>query len=174
MFRTISIIGFAAVLLVIAICCIALPRSRQNEIKTAGTWSRIRKLVYLLALLCFLGLVITGFYPAIVLEESISGCWLILHVCFAPVFAVSLAMLAVMWAGNCSLRKGEPNLQKICFWLIIFLVVPVSLSIVLSMFNFFGTTAQELLLQVHRYGALFLALVVIVHTYLIIRFKREQ
>jgi thiosulfate reductase cytochrome b subunit len=170
----ISIIGFAAVLLVIAICCFAPPRSRQNGMKKSGRLGAIRKLLYLLSLLCFFGLVITGFYPVIVLSESISGYWLILHVCFAPVFAASLAVLSVMWAGNCSLRKGEPNLQKICFWLIIFLVIPVILSIVLSMFNFFGTTAQELLLQVHRYGALFLALIVIVHTYLIICFKREQ
>ncbi|MBN1392384.1 MAG: hypothetical protein JW947_06225 [Sedimentisphaerales bacterium] len=174
MFRAISIIGFAAVLSGVAVCCAVLPRGRQSGMKKSGRLGTIRKLLYLLALLCFLGLVITGFYPALVRKESISGYWLILHVCFAPVFAVSLAVLAVMWAGNCSFKNTEPKLQKLCFWLIVILAVPVILSIVLSMFNFFGTEGQELLLLLHRYGALLLAMAVIFHTYLIICAKREQ
>jgi uncharacterized membrane protein YagU involved in acid resistance len=125
-------------------------------------------------LVCFLGLVITGFYPEMVFGESISGYWLILHTAFAPVFAVSLAVLAVMWAGKCYLRKGEWNLQKIFFWLIVILAVPVILSIVLSMFNLFGTEGQEFLLQLHRYSALLLALIAIVYIYLTIRSKGES
>jgi len=160
----------------------------------------LRKLVYLLALLCFLVLAITSFYPVLVLRESIHGYWLMLHATFAPVFAICLAVLAVMWAGNCCFNKSDwpwlqrilervtpvkrvgeepsnkcPGLgQKITFWLIIVLALPVILSVVLSMFPFFGTDGQEFLLNLHRYSALLLALAAIVHTYLVIRTQMEQ
>ena len=61
--------------------------------------------------------------------------------------------------------------QRIAFWLIIFLALPLILSIVLSMFPYFGTHWQELLLSIHRYTALVFTLVAIVHTYLLIRIK---
>lgn len=64
--------------------------------------------------------------------------------------------------------------QKITFWLIIFLALPLILSIVSSMFVFFGTDWQEFLLAVHRYTALVFALVAIVHTYLMIRTKMKE
>ncbi len=169
MFRTTSIIGFVATLLGVAICYAALPGNRQWRIKKSEPWNAIRRLIYPLALLCFLAMVITSFYPLLVLKESIHGYWLILHAVFAPVFAICLVCLVVMWAGNCSFNKNDwPPLQKICFWLIVILAIPVILSIVLSMFSFFGTKGQEFLLQLHRYSALLLALIVIVHTYLII------
>jgi cytochrome b subunit of formate dehydrogenase len=146
----------------------------------------LRKLVYLLALICFLVLLVTGFVPPLILGESISGYWLMIHTTAAGVFAVCLAVLAVMWAHNCRFEKSdwpwlqkilrrEPAtaasqkyqlLQKITFWLIVFLALPVILSIVSSMFAFFGTDGQEFLLSTHRYSALAFALIAIVHTYL--------
>jgi cytochrome b subunit of formate dehydrogenase len=160
-----------------------------------GTVGVLRKLVYLLALLCFLVLVVTSFYPVLILKEPIHGYWLMLHATFAPVFAACLAILAGLWADNCrfdknywpwlqrilgrkavnkaDVKKGE-LLRKVCFWLIMLLALPVILSIVLSMFPLFGTKGQEFLLDTHRYCALLLALVAIVYTYLIIRTQMEQ
>jgi len=156
----------------------------------------LRKLIYLLALLCFVILLITGFYPVLVHGEHLSGYLLMVHATFAPIFAGCLAVLAVMWAHNCRFNKGDwPWLQriihreiasneavaekqglvqKICFWLIVVLALPVILSIVLSMFPLFGTKGQEFLLNTHRYSTLLLALIAIIHTYLIIRTKIEH
>ena len=160
----------------------------------------LRKLVYLLALLCFVVLAVTGFYPTIILGRHISGYLLMVHATFAPVFAICLAVLAVMWARNCRFTRGDwPWFQrivqrvtlvksaddqahcegsglgqKITFWLIIFLALPLGLSIILSMFQLFGTHWQELLLGIHRYTALVFALVAIVHTYLLVRAKTKQ
>jgi cytochrome b subunit of formate dehydrogenase len=149
----------------------------------------LRKLVYLLTLLCFLVLLVTGFFPRVFFGEVISGYWLMLHATAAPVFAACMAILAVMWADTCRLNKNywpwlqkilqrQPKnpatpekhelAQKVVFWIIIVLALPVILSIVSSMFPLFGTYWQELLAQVHRYCALALALVVIIHTYLMI------
>jgi cytochrome b subunit of formate dehydrogenase len=147
----------------------------------------LRKLVYLVALLCFIVLLVTGFFQRLVLAESISGYLLMLHATAAGVFAACLAILAVMWAHNCRFNKNDwPWLQKllqreavnkaagekyelwqkVSFWMIVFLALPLILSSVLSMFMFFGTEWQEFLLNVHRYSALTLALAAIVHTYL--------
>jgi cytochrome b subunit of formate dehydrogenase len=155
----------------------------------------LKKLVYWLALLCFIVLALTGFAQRLLFGEAISGYWLMLHATCAPVFAVCLALLALMWAPRFVFRWGDwPWLeglirrfirleseaaepagegfslgQKITFWLMIILALPLILSIVSSMFPFFGTDCQELLLDIHRYTALALALAAIVHIYLMIR-----
>ena len=218
MFRTLSIIGFIVCFAGIAACCIFSPcrgcgwRPGQvlrrlirlftllfveQRLSPVGV---LRKLVYLLALLCFVVLAVTGFGPRIFWNEAITGYWLMLHATFAPIFAVCLAVLAVMWASHCRFVWGDwPWLQrlirrvilpkttnkesvcensdlgrKITFWLIVALALPLILSIVSSMFPYFGTHWQELLLDTHRYSALLLALAVIVHTYLMIRSQMKE
>ena len=210
MYQTISIIAFAIVFAGMALNCIVRPCKEcwrhplrksvhlltlvfsAQKLSPVGV---LRKLVYLLALLCFVVLAVTGFYPTLVLGEHISGYLVMVHATFAPIFAVCLAVLAVMWAGRCRFvysdwpwferfvqritsvkssseeapSKSSGPGQKIAFWLIIFLALPLILSIVLSMFPLFGTHCQELLLSMHRCTALVFALVAIVHTYLVIR-----
>jgi len=212
MFRSLSITGFLVVLVGIIVHCIVF-RPKANELFGGDRRLRIldplrvlvflltllfipqklslvgvlRKLVYLLALLCFVILLVTGFFPQLFLQKSISGYWLMLHATAAPVFAVCVAILAVMWADNCRLDKNywpwllrilqrqtrdmpvpekHELAQKICFWLIVLSALPLILSIILSMFPLFGTHWQELLADTHRYSALLFALVVVMHTYL--------
>jgi len=169
----------------------------EQKLSPAGV---LRKLVYLLALLCLIVLAFTGFYPTLVLGEHISGYLVMVHATFAPVFAICLAVLAVMWARSSRLAANDwpwfqrlvqrvtlikstgeeahresPSLgQKISFWLIIFLALPLALSIVLSMFPIFGTHWQELLLGIHRYTAVLFSLAAIVHIYLMIRCKANE
>ena len=210
MFQKISIFAFAVTVGCLALNCIISPCKEcwrhplrkivhlftllllEQKLSPMGV---LRKLVYLLALLCFVILAITGFYPTIILGRHISGYLIMVHATFAPVFAICLAVLAVMWArcyrftggdwpwferiikrvtlanspGDETPCKSYGLGQKIAFWLIIFLALPLILSIVLSMFPFFGTHWQELLLSMHRYTALVFAMVAIVHTYFIIR-----
>ncbi len=159
-----------------------------------------RTLVYLVALVCFVVLALTGFYPVLILGEHISGYLVMLHATFAPVFAICMAALAVLWANNCRFTAGDLPWferlvkritsvesagetaqgknsclgQKLTFWLIIFLALPLALSIVVSMFPLFGTHWQEILLGLHRYTAYIFTLVVIVHTMLLIRGTTKQ
>jgi cytochrome b subunit of formate dehydrogenase len=148
-----------------------------------------------LAFVSFVVLAITGFYPTLILGEHITGCLLMVHATFAPVLAVCLAVLAVLWARYCRFTGGDwPRFeriiqrltlsnspggdiaakgsgigQKIAFWLVIILALPLILSIILSMYPFFGTHWQEILLGMHRYTALVFAMVAILHTYFLIR-----
>lgn len=213
MYRTISIVAFIVTFAGIALNCIVSPCAcckeyRRHPLKwLVGLFSLLlikrksspvdvlRKLVYLLALFSFVVLSITGFYPTLVLGEHISGYLVMVHVTFASVFVVSLAVLAVMWAGKCCFKRGDCPVtrrliewftgvkgpeeeaaresfgvgQKVFFWLIIVLALPLTLSIILSMFPLFGTHCQEFFLAMHRYVALAFALIAIVHTYLMIR-----
>ena len=199
MFQKISIIALIITFVVIVLHRITVPSNKRlpgnstnNRLSIIGM---LRILVYLAVLFCFLVLAMTGFYPTLVLGKHISGYLVMVHATFAPVFAVCLAVLAVMWArrwrftsgdwpwferivqrltlsnkpGNDTTRKSSGIGQKLSFWLIIFLALPLILSIVLSMFPLFGTHWQEILLGMHRYTALVFAMVAILHTYFIIR-----
>jgi cytochrome b subunit of formate dehydrogenase len=218
MFRTISIAAFVVTFVGIAIHCLVFPSTRERRWHPMDFLRKLvhfvtlffleqklslvgicKKLLYLLAIFCFIVLAVTGFYPLLVLNEHISGYLMMIHATFAPVFAICLAVLAVMWARNNRLVEADFPLlqriirrvtrvrtpakpisgsshlfQKIAFWLIVFLALPLILSIICSMFPLFGTHWQELLLAMHRYTALVFALVAIVHAYLVVRVQMKQ
>ena len=199
MFQKISIIAFLVTLACIVLHRIVVPSNKRlpgnstnDRLSIIGM---LRILVYLAVLFCFVVLAITGFYPTLILGKHITGYLVMVHATFAPVFAVCLAVLAVMWArrwrftggdwpwferivrwatlannpGDNTFHKNSGLGQKLSFWLIIFLTLPLILSIVLSMLPLFGTHWQELLLSMHRYTALVFAMIAIMHTYFIIR-----
>jgi cytochrome b subunit of formate dehydrogenase len=210
MFRTISISLFALTLAAIFLCSVLVPKGQswlhphkklihlftllliEHKLSFAGV---VRKLVYLLALLCFVILGFTGFYPTLILNEHISGYLLMIHATFAPIFAICLAILAVMWASRCNLTyndwpwfrrfvqritliksvdkelilKSNRLFEKVTFWLIMLLALPLILSMILSMLSYFGTYWQELLLIIHRWTALVFAVTAIIHTYILLR-----
>jgi len=163
-----------------------------------GVIGTVRKTLYTIALAAFSALVITGFVPPLMWGQSISGYWLMIHVTAGGILVACLAALAVIWADRCRFNPSDrpwakasawarkakqaplPDTasltvpEKICFWLIIALALPVVLSIVLSMFPIFGTDMQKLLAQVHRYLALAFATVVIIHIYILIFTRTEQ
>jgi cytochrome b subunit of formate dehydrogenase len=123
---------------------------------------------------------------------------MMLHATCAPVFAVCMAALAVMWAGRCcfedsdcpvtrklvqwltgnedSAEKGacKPGVgQKVFFWLLIALSLPLILSIVVSMFPFVGTHWQEYLLVVHRRVAAAFVVCGVIHAILLIKSRKK-
>ncbi len=159
--------------------------------------SVLRKLAYFVALICGLILGITGFYPVCAHGEHISGYPMMLHATCAPVFAVCLAALAVMWAGRCCFEDGDCPVtkrlvgwltgnkdseekgkcggsdvkQKVFFWLLIALALPLILSITVSMLPFIGTHWQEMLLGLHRYVAAAFVVCGVIHAFLLVRMR---
>jgi cytochrome b subunit of formate dehydrogenase len=215
----ISIIGFVVTFVGIAVGCIAFPCCKECGARPGQILRRLvhlftlllleqkltllgafKKLVYLIALLCFVILAVNGFFAAVVLEKSISGYWIMLQTTAGGVFAVCVAILAVMWArrhrfnesdwpwlqhileritltksaGEESLNRSGRLGQKITFWLLVVLALPLILSMVSSMFTLFGTDGQKLLLELHRYSALLFVLAAIVHIYLVIRTRMSE
>ena len=153
-----------------------------------STLAKLRRLACLLAAGSLVMLFVTGFAGRLLFGEQITGYTLMLHVGLAPVFIVCTGFILVAWGQQCCLNEvdwqGLTSLMrlektdsgdtadlgwKLTFWLSMFLVVPVSLSMVLGMFQIFGTHGQELLISLHQYTSLALTLVAMIHVHLIIR-----
>jgi cytochrome b subunit of formate dehydrogenase len=157
----------------------------------------LKKVCYLVAAVCFVVLAITGFYPVLVQGKHISGYLMMIHATFAPIFALCVAILAVTWAGSnrftaddcpwmSRLLRRVTRLQiatddrpwrcslvlyKAAFWLLLFLTLPLVLSIVVSMFHLLGTPWQHSTLAIHRWIGMVFVIVAIIHTYLAIRLR---
>ena len=155
-----------------------------------GRLARLKRLGCTLALASLLLLFVSGFIGRLLFGEQIHGYTLMLHVGLAPVFVICAGAVGVAWGHRCRLneddRRGLASLMclkktdladtadlgwKLTFWLSMFLVVPVSLSMVLGMFPIFGTHGQETLHCLHQYTALALTLTVLIHLHLAIRRK---
>ena len=153
-----------------------------------STLAKLRRLACALAVGSLVVLFVTGFAGRLLFGEQITGYTLMLHVGLAPVFIVCTGFILVAWGYQCRLNEddwqGLTSLMrlektdsgdtadlgwKLTFWLSMFLVVPVSLSMVLGMFQIFGTHGQELLISLHQYTSLALTLVAMIHVHLIIR-----
>ena len=152
--------------------------------------AKLKCLACPLALGSLIVLFITGFVGRLFFGELMTGYTLMLHVGLAPVFVICAGVVGVAWGHQCRLngddRQGLADLLrlkktdpadtadlgwKLTFWLAMFLVVPVSLSMVLGMFPIFGTHGQETLLCLHQYSSLALTLAAMIHVYLVIRRK---
>lgn len=158
-----------------------------------GLFKFLKISTYLIFLFCITALTFSGFFHPIVLAKPLSGFLLVIHVSIAPVFAMSVAALSMLQAHlnrfnqkdynnltqiirktpetDNSRGKKRETLLKLCFWSGIVLIVPLILSIVFSMYQYFGTRDQNFLLQLHRYSALLLVIVVGFHSYMTITKK---
>jgi cytochrome b subunit of formate dehydrogenase len=148
---------------------------------------KIRRYFYLFTLLSFALLAITGWFPLLVFNHTLSGYALLFHASVSPIFAFCLLMWALMsvsfhtfvkrdwdWVKNRGWRSTETDDtlkhgysvgRKVCFWSIILPAFPVIVTIVLSMVSLFGTSEQMLLIRIHRYCALWLSFAMILHAY---------
>jgi len=161
-----------------------LPKEPAS-VKRMSAWER---LLHVCLVLGCLTLAITGFIAVLALREPISGWLRACHVLAAPLFAVGLAAAALRWAYTCRFKSydwewakrfggylwgshdvpaGKFNAgQKAYFWTVLCLGVVVTLSGLGRAFPLFGQEIQLVILQVHRYSALFLFLSVLSHIYL--------
>ena len=211
MFQTIADIALVMTFLGVAAHWVLVPTGGPRNVVQGGVHvfslllieqrasllGALKKLAYLVSLLCFLVLAITGFWPVLVHGEHISGYLMMIHATFAPVFALCLAILAVTWAGENRLtvedcpwiqrllrRTTRPRVPaqeksascavlgyKVTFWALMFLALPLILSIVVSMFHILGTDWQYWAMAAHRWTALVFAIVAVLHTYLAIRVR---
>ena len=187
MFQTISWVSLSLVLAGIGLHWLVSPlRLAMRESDSSS--AKFNRLACVVGLGSLAVLFITGFGGRLLLGEAIHGYTLMVHVGLAPVFVISTGLVLISWGYRCRLNgddlQGLGDLLrlrgansedtadlgwKLTFWLAMFLVVPVSLSMVLGMFQFFGTHGQEWLLTLHQYTALALVLVVLIHLHLLIR-----
>ncbi len=217
MFQTISILAFLATFIGIIVHWIAFPVGSEGRggcvargavhvfsllliEQRSSLLGALKKLCYLVAVVCFVILGFTGFYPLLVRGEHISGYLMMIHATFAPVFALCLAILVLTWAGRYRFEVKEcPCLQRLlrrvtrlsipeppgacqrtlvmqkgAFWAVVVLSLPLILSILLSMFPLFGTPWQNLLLATHRWTAVAFAVATLLLSYLTVRIRMAE
>tara|TARA_Y100001934_G_C12093925_1_gene650543 strand:- start:34 stop:645 length:612 start_codon:yes stop_codon:yes gene_type:complete len=199
MFQTISWMSLSLVLAGIGLHWLISPlRLAKREEGWRSCWkccdetdsalAKLNRLACVVALGSLAVLFVTGFGGRLLLGEALHGYSLMMHVGLAPVFVISAGVVLVAWGHRCRLngddRQGLADLLrlrganpadtadlswKLTFWLAMLLIVPVSLSMVLGMFQIFGTHGQESLLSIHQYTALALTLATLIHLHLLIR-----
>jgi len=171
----------------------SIRRFLWNEIKTVIRFgresgrsglARVRLIVYRMTVICFFILALTGFLPVVFLGEHLTGTLLIIHVTIAPLFALLLAAIALLWAHRLRLREDDwrclvklwkrqrPDkdalsrcLLRAGFWLILLVSLPLILSVILGLYPLFGTEGIELLVSLHAYSALVLTLLALIEIY---------
>ena len=152
------------------------------------TGSALKGHVYFLTLICFIILAVSGLIPFLISGQPLSGFLLLVHVATTPLFAVLMVVVALIWADTHRfdrknwrwikthlLAKSETTddagkndlLKRIFFWLIVLFSMLLT-SIVFSMYPIFDSVGQKFLLNFHKFSAIVLTVVVILHTCLLL------
>ncbi len=151
-------------------------KSNLSKFTASVQFSNRQKWIFKITILSMIVLMITGANAVIFSAQHLTGLGLLIHLSFAPIFAIGLAILVFQWAHVFQFVEGkEYTLSiKILFWALAVLVLPVVLSIVLSMHSFFGTEAQYFLSDLHRVSSLFLVIAAILFLYFIIINRKSK
>jgi formate dehydrogenase subunit gamma len=191
MFRTISVIAFLATVAGIGLYH-AILRSRHivhvKEGRGVHRFSLFERCLHAAAMLSLTALAFTGFVSIIIFGSHLRGWLWLVHYATGPVFAVAIALIALVWAEDVhfeyhdwkwisylggylwkmeELPAGRFNAgQKAYLWSVSLLSILVVVSGVGRMFPVLGPEGQEIILEAHRYSGLILVLAVIGHLYL--------
>jgi len=189
-FRLVSAIGLGGTVAALALYHLVLRRRRADRYedkRNVRRFSFLERLAHLVAIISLLTLSVTGFAAALN-GKSLDGTLWLVHFAVAPVFAVAVAVIAMIWAKDGHLElydlkwlihlggylwkkdglpAGRFNAgQKKFFWFVAVFGILLILSGLGRMYPVFGETGQEILYQVHRYAALLLVMGVVAHLYL--------
>jgi len=151
---------------------------KSNSLQT--NLNLFKRFFYLTTLFLFLLMAVSAFIP-VLLGNTLSDIFLLVHVTVAPLFSIFIAILIILFAHSNRLTKddvmenseeqkikfNQKGYLKVIFWLVALFSVSAMISIVLNMFPIFGTEGQVYLLDVHKYSTLLLLLLVIFHSGLI-------
>ena len=154
MFQALSII---ALVLAIGLPLLDLAVFRPRRRAAAPADAAIRGAewaIYLLFLIALLGMVVSSILM-LAIGERMHRWMLIVHMSIAPLFAICIAALALLWADmNASPRT--PAGTRLAFWMVLASALVTIVSALLGMMTWFGSFGQETLLNLHRISAMVL------------------
>lgn len=119
----------------------------------------------------------------IAIHGRMGGWWLLAHMIAGAVFAVAVAVAAVLWSAEHNLDRRDwaigralasgpvspagrfDVVQKVSYWLMLLLALVSLTTVLVSMFPLAGTEGMERLLAIHRYSGLALTALVALHMY---------
>ena len=189
MLKLITMIGIGATLLAIAAHFILFgPKRTNNKVRrSVRRFGILEILVHALTVLSFLALAATGLY-AVYNAQPLRGYLWLLHVALGPVFTLGLAVLILSWARDCTFEPcdwewakrfggylwGDKHApasrfnagQKAYFWAVGALALVTLVTGLGRAVPVLGPAGQDLILWLHRLGALAFILAGIAHLYL--------
>jgi hypothetical protein len=141
---------------------------------------------FLITVISFCLLAITGFLPVVLTGHHLGGLFLIIHVTVAPVLVLSVTVLILLMVHNMrfdsldldAVRKQDKNKDlvikrglviKIEFWIAFVLIILAIMAIILMMYPIFGETGQNKLLNLHKYSTLILFFLFQHQVYLLVK-----
>ncbi len=148
--------------------------ARNRRPNPHSRWNYWEQLLYLVLLVSVTLLAITSFYPML-RHEAMKGWSLFIHMIWAGVFVFLLPALALTWCeasrfevsgGAAEPAETTPRfywMPKTLFWLLLASGLVVSLTMLFSMTELFGTIGLENLLEIHRYSGLIVVATVLLH-----------
>jgi hypothetical protein len=161
----------------------------RKRLGPGSSLDNFRRMAYGLSACFLLLLALTGFFPVVVLGEHISGPLLIIHVTAAPLFALCLSAVSLLWAHRSRFDDDDWHIVidrvhrrrmtrarrirlalKVGFWLALFFSLPLMGSIILGLFPIFGTEGEATLTRLHGYSALLLLVVSVLEIHLTIAY----
>jgi hypothetical protein len=175
MLRTLTTLGIL-IAIALPLLDVALFRPGRRALAKSRLL-KIERLIYLFFLVSLLLQAISSF-GMILVGQRMHGWMLVLHMSVAGLFAVTLTVLAVLWAEQSSFeRGGEPRFytgEKVAFWLILLTGLATIATAMLGMMSWFGSVGQVMLLRVHRYSALLLLICAVFHGYRLLAGRPAQ
>ena len=145
----------------------ALPQSRL---------SRAELLIYVLFVFS-VGLMALSSLGMLLAGQRMHRWMLILHMSVAPLFAIALTVLALLWAEQNAAERVATSAggastddrflpgEKLAFWLVVVTGLVTTASAMLLMMSWFGSDAQHTLLNLHIYGGLILLIATVYQAY---------
>ena len=123
----------------------------------------VERAIYLVFVVALAGMVVSSIFMLAV-GERMHRWMLILHMTLAPLFALCVTALAVLWQSTTTTPDdddrgadtgGEPGRggrggERIAFWIVLVASFLTILSAMLGMMTWFGSGGQEILLDIHR------------------------
>jgi hypothetical protein len=111
-------------------------------------------MIYLLFLLALAAMALSGILM-LAIGQRMDRWMLILHMTFAPLFAICITALALLWAETNSSDHTSAG-ARIAFWLVILSGFVTIVTALLGMMTWFGSAGQEILLNLHRTSSMVL------------------
>ncbi|MEO6436185.1 MAG: hypothetical protein ABIP55_10575 [Tepidisphaeraceae bacterium] len=154
MFQVLSILAIVMALW-LGLMDFAVFRPRRRAAGRDGAVLRgVEWAIYALFLVALAAMTLSGIVM-LALGGRMHGWMLILHMSFAPLLAICIAALAVLWAEtNASDRVSA--VQKFAFWVVILSGFVTITTALLGMMTWFGSGWQETLLNLHRLSSMVL------------------
>ena len=129
---------FLTVLFILIHAAIIRKKSNQKKPAVSVQLHPFQKWIARITILSFVVLFIIGAFAVIFSGRQLTGSMLLIHLSAAPIFAAGFAILVFQLAPTYPINEHNTRyslLLMILFWLSSVLVLPVILSIVLSMFT---------------------------------------